>query len=137
MADLRTARRELFGFVLAGVLGLLVDTGVLYAVRETLGLVLGRALSFLAAVLTTWVVNRTLTFRHRHSGLGLAREFWRYLGLMLAGGAVNYLVYLLLVWNWTQAEHHPVLGVAAGSLAGMAVNWLSARFLVFAHRRDG
>lgn len=127
--------RQIFLFAVAGVIGLLVDIAVLYAVRDFAGPFYGRALSFVAAVVATWLVNRSLAFRGRHSGMSGTREFTAYLTLMLAGGVVNYAAYSVLVLSSDLVRQHLFLGVAAGSLAGMAVNFLTSRFLLFRRER--
>lgn len=123
--------RETLLFGCVGTAGFVVDTAVLYLLRGWLGPLGARIPSFLAAVLVTWWLNRRITFRARPSGLGAHRELGRYLLLMLLGGAVNYGVYAALLLCWPLASRHPVLGVAGGSLAGMAINLLSTRLLVF------
>lgn len=127
--------RQILFFAVAGVIGLLVDIAVLYAVRDAIGPFYGRAMSFLAAVLATWLVNRAFTFRGRSSGLSRKREFTAYLTLMLAGGAVNYAAYSALVLGSATVRQHLFLGVAAGSLAGMAVNFITSKYVLF--RRGG
>lgn len=123
--------REIFLFGLVGGIGFLVDSAVLMFARPWLGLFYGRALSFVAAVITTWLLNRRWTFKARSSSMGRGRELCVYFGLMLLGGAVNYAVYAWLVSVSPLAHTYPVLGVAAGSLAGMGVNLLSSRCLLF------
>jgi putative flippase GtrA len=126
-----TMWRETFLFGVAGTLGFAVDTAVLYALEGAMGPFYARIVSFLAAVLTTWLVNRNLAFRDRASAMSRQNEFLSYLTLMLLGGAVNYGVYSALVLWSPLVREHLVLGVAAGSLAGMTVNFLTARYLVF------
>lgn len=121
----------LFGCV--GAIGFLVDVAVLYSLAGLIGLFYGRAVSFLAAVIATWLLNRRWTFKHRRSGLASSREFSVYLALMLVGGAVNYAVYAGLVVSYQLVLQHPVIGVAAGSLAGMLINFLASRFILFRH----
>lgn len=123
----------LFGTV--GTVGFLVDSAVLYAVMSFAGLYLGRALSFLCAVAVTWVLNRCCTFSDRQSSFTAGRELLAYLSLMLFGGLVNYSVYAWLLDASDFVRLEPVVGVAAGSLAGMGVNLLSARFLLFRVKR--
>lgn len=123
--------RQVFLFAVAGIIGLLVDIAVLYVLRGAIGPFYGRAASFFAAVVATWLVNRSLTFRGRHSGMSRKREFTAYLTLMLAGGAVNYAAYSALVLGSALVRQHLFLGVAAGSLAGMAVNFVTSRYLIF------
>ena len=50
--------RSLGWFLVAGLLGLAVDVGVLYLAAPWLGWYAARALSFLAAATVTWRVNR-------------------------------------------------------------------------------
>lgn len=127
--------RELLLFGLVGVIGFIVDSGVLYLLKSSLGLYYGRLFSFLSAVLTTWILNRHLTFSQRASGMTLFQEFSRYLGLMLGGGIVNYVSYALLVYFVEFVARQPVWGVAVGSCAGMMVNYLLARFFIFRGRK--
>lgn len=127
---MRFIRDSIF-FGAVGTIGFLVDVAVLYSLAGLIGLFYGRAVSFLAAVLATWVLNRRWTFKHRRSGLASSREFAIYLVLMLVGGAVNYAVYVGLVVSYQLALQHPVIGVAAGSLAGLLINFLASRFILF------
>jgi putative flippase GtrA len=123
--------RELILFGIVGVIGFFADTGVLYLLKSTLGLYYARIISFITAVAVTWILNRNITFKQRVSSLSLSREFSHYFGMMLGGGFVNYLTYALLVYFFEHVAHEPIWGVAAGSLAGMAVNFLLARFFIF------
>ena len=128
--------RQVLFFAVAGVIGLIVDVAVLYALRDAIGPFYGRAVSFFAAVAATWLVNRSITFRERSSGLSRKREFTAYFTLMLAGGAVNYATYSALVLGSGVVRQHLFLGVAAGSLAGMLVNFLTSRYLLFRRGPD-
>lgn len=127
--------RELLLFALVGTLGFLVDAGVLLLARPALGLYGGRFLSFLCAATFTWFLNRLVTFAGRGASTALHRELSWYVFLMLGGGSFNYAVYALLVANVEQMNRQPVWAVAAGSLAGMLVNFGLARWLIF-HGRD-
>ena len=126
--------RQVLLFAIAGVVGLLVDIAVLYAVRDFAGPFYGRALSFFAAVLATWLVNRSFTFKGHRSGMSRKGEFSAYFVLMLGGGAVNYAAYSALVLASDLVRQHLFIGVAAGSLAGMGVNFLTSRYLLFRRR---
>lgn len=96
-----------------------------------LGPYAGRVVSFAVAVVTTWVLNRRFAFADRAAGAGLGAEFGRYLTAMLAGGAVNYGLYALMVATLDPVARWPVIGVAAGSVAGLVVNFTLARAYVF------
>lgn len=58
-------------------------------------------------------------------------EFFQYFGVMLGGGAVNYFLYALLVSLLEVVSREPIWGVAAGSCAGLLVNFTLAKVLVF------
>lgn len=125
------AFRIFFLFGLSGVIGFLVDTAVLHMLKDVFGVYYGRILSFFCAVFVTWLINRNATFRDRQSGLSKPNEFSRYVALMLGGGLVNYIVYAILVNRVEIVKDYLVIGVAAGSLAGMTVNLISSRFLLY------
>ncbi|MDB5828715.1 MAG: GtrA family protein [Variovorax sp.] len=128
--------REFLTFAAVGIVGLGVDVGVLYLAAPVLGWYLGRAVSFLAAASTTWALNRRYTFAARSSNTSMAREYLGYLATMLGGAVINYAMYAATL-HWVDARWAPALGVALGSCAGLAVNFLSARHLVFKARRGG
>ena len=58
-------------------------------------------------------------------------EWLRFLLTNLGGGAVNYTAYAILVAYSATVHEFPVLGVAAGALSGMTVNFFASRWLVF------
>ena len=128
-----SAKRSLLWFGLVGVAGLVVDIAVLTALREALGVYGARLASFVVAATFTWVLNRRLTFASRSAAMGLWGEYARYMGLMLGGGLVNYAIYSLLAWQFLQTPLWLAFYVAAGSLAGMAVNYLGASRWLYRH----
>ncbi len=126
-------RAEMVRFVGAGLAGLAADVGVLH-IAQALGMgpYLGRVLSFLCAVWVTWQINRRFTFAASITGQqSVWREWWKYLAAMLGGGAVNYAAYVATLHWGPPGPWLPTLGVACGSLAGMTVNFTSAKWLVF------
>lgn len=129
----RANLRQFLSFSLIGVLGFLVDSSVLYLGLELgLGLRWGRIVSYLVAVTATWALNRRFTFgasRHRPT-----IEWARFAVTQLAGAAVNLGTYFALIAASGLVARLPVLGVAAGSLAGLAVNFTVARAFVFGPR---
>lgn len=118
-------------FGVVGTVGFVVDTAVLYAgLALGLGLYGGRAVSYLAAATTTWALNRAWTFR----GQGQApvmRQWALFVVVNLVGFAFNYGTYAALVASVAFIAQYPVIGVAAGSLAGMLGNFLLSRRFVF------
>jgi putative flippase GtrA len=127
---LRTPHRFVL-FALIGTLGFVVDVTVLYAAASWLGWYAGRVVSFLVAASVTWHLNRRWTFADAApaSRAGL-HPYLRYVASMLAGAMLNYAVYAFTL-QAAPFEHAAALGVALGSIAGLGLNFLAARFLVF------
>ena len=122
-------------FGVVGTIGFLVDTAVLYAgMALGLGLYSGRAVSYVAAATTTWALNRAWTFRGQGGG-PVMRQWALFLLVNLVGLACNYGTYAVLVATLPLAAAHPVIGVAAGALAGMIGNFLLSRRYVFGDAR--
>ncbi len=125
-------------FAIVGTLGFAVDAGVLaLALHSGLaGFHAGRCLSFLAAASFTWALNRRFTFADGAAPRGGRGAQWaRYVVAMSAGAAVNYAVYALVLHMLGYTALIAPLAVAAGSIAGLGVNFTAARHLVFAQRR--
>ncbi len=126
--------REFFFFGISGIIGFLIDTAVLYLLRGYWGPFIARGFSFFTAVLVTWVFNRGITFKKKRSGMSLKNEFLSYLVLMLGGGVVNYGLYSWLITAYKIVLDNPIIGIAAGSIAGMIINLATSRFILF--RKD-
>ncbi len=128
----RTLAAQLLRFGAVGTAGFVVDSAMLLAALAAgAGPYGGRLLSYLAAATATWALNRAWTFRGR-GGRGPALAQWaRFLVVNLSGFAVNYGTYALLVANVPLVAAHPVLGVAAGALTGLAGNFVLSRRYVF------
>jgi putative flippase GtrA len=127
---------EMLRFGVVGVAGFLVDAGVLLFALHALGLgpYSGRVLSYLAAASATFVLNRAWTFGDRPRSAAPVRQWALFVALNLVGFACNYGTYAALVASVPLVGRYPVLGVAAGSLAGMAGNFLLSRRFVFGGR---
>ncbi len=117
-----------FGTV--GTSGFLIDTAVVYALRGTLGLYGAGMVSYLLAATSNWAFNRSWTFRGR--GDGPAHRQWaRFLAVCLVGFVLNRGTYAALVTWVPLCASQPVFAVAAGSVAGMFVNFALSRRIVF------
>jgi putative flippase GtrA len=125
-------RRQILLFAISGVIGFVVDAGIVQLlVREFGANPYGaRVLSFLAAATTTWGFNRRYTFAG-HGGASRRRELARYLIAMAFGFVLNYGAYALCVATWPLVRSWPAIGVAVGSVAGAVVNFLSSKYWIF------
>lgn len=118
-------------FGVVGSVGFLVDAAVLTAMLAAgLGPYGGRVISYLAAASATFALNRAWTFRAA-AREPVARQWGAFVLLNLLGFAVNYGTYAALIAGSATVSAHPVLGVAAGSIAGMFINFAVSRRFVF------
>ncbi|MCS6891362.1 MAG: GtrA family protein [Rhodovarius sp.] len=125
-------------FGVVGTLGFLVDAGVLMVMLWLgLGPYWGRVVSYIAAASGNWAMNRAWTFRDRGAGQPMGRQWAMFLLLNLLGFAANYGTYAALVTFEPTVARWPVLGVAAGAIAGMLINFAIARQVIFRPRQGG
>ncbi|MEW8069406.1 MAG: GtrA family protein [Candidatus Thiodiazotropha endolucinida] len=119
-------------FAVAGTIGYLVDVAVLLLCNLVMGPHIGRLVSFSAAVVTTWLINRKHTFSNSGDA-SLRREFSRYFTTSIGGGVVNLLSYSAVVNVLDLSSVWLPFAVAFGSLSGMTVNFLLAKHFVFTY----
>ncbi|MBV8398386.1 MAG: GtrA family protein [Acetobacteraceae bacterium] len=117
-------------FGVVGAVGFVFDTATVYALRHAVGLYGAGIASYFVAVTVTWGLNRVWTFRGRGHGPA-HREWLRFASANSLGFLLNRGTYAALVTTVPICAEQPVLAVAAGSLAGMFVNFGLSRRLVF------
>lgn len=117
-----------FGTV--GAIGFVVDTVTVYALRGWLGVYGAGAAAFLTAASANWALNRAWTFRGK--GAGAAHRQWlAFLAANALGFVLNRGTFAVLVATSATVHDNPVIAVAAGSVAGMFVNFALSRRWVF------
>lgn len=122
--------RQFITFGIVGTIGFVIDAGILYAgLWAGLGYYIGRVVSYLCAATVTWYLNRRFTFKSANDNR--RREWGTFVLLNLSGFAVNYGTYVLCLAAHPVFLQHPVLAVAAGSIAGLFVNFAVNKYLVF------
>jgi putative flippase GtrA len=117
-----------FGAV--GLIGLAVDTATVYGLRHSLGLYGAGLVAYVTSATGNWVLNRMWTFRGQGSGPA-HRQWGMFMVTNLAGFVLNRGTYAILVTFVAAAAAQPVIATAAGSMAGMFVNFSLSRRLVF------
>ena len=119
-------------FAVVGVVGFVVDAGVLQALITLAGWgpIAARAVAIPVAVFATWLLNRTITFPESHSGPAL-RSLLRYAVVSAAGAGVNFLVYTLLVFAFDAMAALPIVPLAVGSIVALVVNYLGSKHFAF------
>lgn len=124
---------QLLRFAVVGAIGFVVDVTVLYALLGlSLDYMTARLISFVAAAYTTWRINRRVTFNPAQNESAWI-EWGRYLLAMSLGGCVNLAAYHTVMSTFAQTVFTPGLAVAIGSVCGLAVNFVTAKWWVFRH----
>jgi putative flippase GtrA len=132
-ARLRALAGQFLRFGLVGLVGYAVDVAVLLlGVRAGLDPFTARLPSFIAAASTTFLLNRRFTFRaSAGAGRHAHRQWMLFVLLMLPGLALNYGTYAFLGAHWPFGARVLAVPVFAGALAGMMINFLLAKRIVF------
>jgi putative flippase GtrA len=122
--------RELLSFAGVGVVGFVVDAGLmnlishLFLIPDTLA----RVPSFCVAVVATWLLNSLLTFRGAYLGF---RSLQKYFGTNSIGFVTNWLVFLLATHFFEVAHAFPTVTLGIAAIFSLLVNFILARRFVF------
>jgi len=116
-------------FCVVGVLGFFTDAGITLVITQLLhaGPMPGRVVAFIIAASLTWYLNRRYTFRST-AGNG---SWAPYLVLTAFGAFINIGMYRTWVQVAGTAPGQLVIGVALGSVAALAFNFMVSRYVVF------
>ena len=119
-------------FGMVGVAGFTVDYAVLHCLVAFAGFdaYAARFISFPVAVLATWLLNRSFTFRQPsvHSTM---REGLYYVGVQGAGGVANIAIYSAALALFPPLKHYLPIALAFGSAAGLCVTFAGSKYFVF------
>lgn len=120
-------------FLFAGAIGFAVDVAVLWVLLRfgLLGPFSARVLAIAAAMLCTYVINRTFTFGASHRRVSV--EGARYGGVGIASALINYAVYSLCLIVLPTIS--PFLAVILGSGSATVFSYLGYSRFVFRPRR--
>jgi putative flippase GtrA len=117
-------------FGVVGTLGFVIDTITVYSLRDWFGLYGAGVAGFITAASGNWVFNRLWTFRGLGSGPA-HRQWAKFMLANLAGFVLNRGTYALLVTFVDVAARQPIIAIAAGAIAGLFVNFILSRRMVF------
>ncbi|WP_298286259.1 GtrA family protein [Acidocella sp.] len=117
-----------FGFV--GVQGFCWDTGTVYALRAHISLYMAGACGFFVAATANWVLNRVWTFRHLDHGAPHI-QWAKFILANAVGFVANRGTFFALITVSALAYQQPVLGILAGTCAGLVFNYVLSKKFVF------
>jgi putative flippase GtrA len=114
-------------FGVVGTVGFFIDTSTVYSLRSTIGLYAAGIAGYLTAATGNWVLNRIWTFRDSPDSGPAWRQWLLFLAANFVGFVLNRGTYVVLIAFSLLCDTYPVLAIAAGSIAGMFVNFALSR----------
>jgi putative flippase GtrA len=122
-------RRHLRTFVIAGALAFLIDAGVFVVLTRGAKLdpLAGRIFAISAAMLVSWLLNRTFTFRVSEPPSW--REFLRFTAMAITVAALNYAIFAVLLMI---AKMTPIAALIVSAIAAACFAYYCMRYAVFA-----
>lgn len=118
-----------YKFCIVGSFGFFVDISVLYlCIYITDDFIMGRLISFITAIATTWALNRRFTFadiveKQEKSTSKTIYNLWRYYAAVSLGSALNYFVYAVTITTVELESFTPAFSVLVGSAVGLIFNY--------------
>lgn len=113
-------------FLVVGAIGFVVDAGLVFVLTAAgLSAFVARVPALAAAILATWLLNRTVTFRV--AAPRSREELTRYTVVALSSAALNYALYagLVALGMW------PVAAVALATICLLFYNFIGYRRYAF------
>jgi len=117
-------------FAVVGVVGFIVNTAVVYALRGVTDLYVSGVVAWIVAATLTWALHRVWTFRGPQV-VALHHQWARFLGANSLGFVLYYAAYAGLVSSCARCAVQPVIAVFAGAAVGLVANFTLSRYLVF------
>ena len=125
-------RHRLVAFVGTGVVGFVVDGGLLTLLTYALAwnVYAARTVSFPVATLVTWSLNRRFAFSAFQSQRK-GHEYVRYLVVQIVGAGINLGCFaaVLAVYPWMREV--PIIPLFVGALVALTFNYAGSRYFAF------
>jgi putative flippase GtrA len=121
--------RHWLGFGVSGSIAFAIDIGVLklLTTATTTPVNAARLISISVAMVAAWLCHRRLTFNVRTPPT--VAEFIKYAGVAWVANAINYAVFVALLWASPTLE--PTVAAALSAVVAMVAAYLGMRFAAF------
>jgi putative flippase GtrA len=127
-------RDRVLWFALAGLAGFAADAGILTVLaRSGLDARPARLVSFIGAMVVTWLINRSRAFGDRTES-PTATEFLRYASASSLAAALNLGLFMLMVSCSRFFAAWPVVAAAIATGMSMVINFWAYLKIVFVRR---
>lgn len=129
------SRSRFLRFSVVGGFGFVVDVSVFFLLHDLaqLNAYIARPFSILAAMICTWLGNRTLTFADRAArGLrGIFSEWLKFAATNTMGALFNYATFAAILGLAPAPFNYRYLALAAGTAVGLVFNFTLSKYVVF------
>lgn len=131
-----SAGQSFVRFLAVGTVGFIVDASIVTALMLAANwpAVPARVVSMGTAITVTWMLNRRFAFPERRFPRHL--EYAGYVGIQLAGAALNLAVFVACLNAWPGLARWPVVPQSAGSVLALFFNFVAARRILYAPRES-
>ena len=131
----RQELRQFIPFCMVGVIGFVIDAGILALLVHglELGPIWSRLVSFPCAMTVTWYLNRRVTFPHAVSNKP-RQEWLRYAVVSMTGNLVNFIVYVACIRLSQIMYAYPEIALAIAAIIALIFNYIG--FSRYAFRQD-
>ena len=126
----RNISKEFFKFSVVGVTALIFETCLIFVLYK-IGIdpKYGRIISIPLAILLTWYLNRTFTFKNKNQKK--IKQYGKYFFVIIFGISINYSIYLYVLQLMEERQFSYVIAICCGSLSSMFFNFGFAKYQVF------
>ena len=121
---------KIIKFGVIGSCGFLTEAIIVYVIQALFPEILSwaRCFSFPPAVLATWLLNRVWTFK---SSGPKTKELSKYTCLQTIGAGFNFILYYIMIHEYSLFYDYPVAALAIASLIVMFFNYFFGLLFVF------
>jgi putative flippase GtrA len=123
-------------FALVGTIGFLIEAVVLTSLVQfaVWPVWKARGVSFSAAVLITWMLNRRFTFAGRARS-NRSAEALVYTVIQVCGAVINLGIFGMTLRYFPNLQQYPVIPLGIGATGGFAFNFAVSNTLLYARER--
>ena len=122
--------KEFIKFSVVGISALIFETFLIFCLYKVgIDPKYSRIISIPLAILLTWYLNRTFTFKNKNTQK--IKQYGKYFFVIIFGVSINYSVYLYILGLIGERQFSYVIAICFGSISSMLFNFLFAKFIVF------
>ena len=88
-----------------------------------------RIITIPLAILLTWYLNRTFTFKNKNKQK--IKQYGKYFMVIMFGISINYSVYIYFLELFQTVRYGFILALCLGSISSMFFNFAFSKFIIF------